>query len=66
MEGSINYLLKREDIKIAFIGGFKGLIGGLNNYSFEKYRELRNGFYIDEETMLPYGLVELKIMLYCK
>lgn len=61
VEDSINRLLERETIKIAFVGGFKGLIGGLNNYNFGETKELRNGFYIDEKTMLPYGLVELNI-----
>lgn len=57
---SIKNLLKK-DIKLAFVGGFKGLIGGLNNCDFENNQEIRNGFYIDEQTMLPYGLVEFNI-----
>lgn len=61
VETKINQLLEREDIEIAFVGGFKGLIGGLNNCDFKNNQEIRNGFYIDQETMLPYGLVEVNI-----
>jgi hypothetical protein len=61
VEDKIKKLSERKDVKIAFVGGFKGIIGGLNKCDFKESKELRNGFYIDEGTMLPYGLVELNI-----
>lgn len=60
VENRIEKLLKIQDTKIIFVGGFKGIIGGLNKCEFND-DELRNGFYIDEETMLPYGLAEINI-----
>ena len=44
---------------IIFLGGYKGILGSLSR--LDKNRNIQNGFYIDEETMLPYGLVELSI-----
>lgn len=57
----VHDLLERPEKQLAFAGGFKGLICSLNNCAFTEMKELRSGFYIDEETMLPYGLVDLTL-----
>lgn len=58
---NIHNLSEQKNRQLAFVGGFKGLICSLNNYTFTEMKELRSGFYIDEETMLPYGLVDLTL-----
>ncbi len=60
LKSNIDNLLKK-DITIAFLGSFKGLLGGLTNFDFKDDKEIQNGFYIDKDTMLPYGLVEIDI-----
>lgn len=44
-----------------FLGGFKGLLASLSNDVNERNTllEIRNGFYIDSASYLPYGLVEI-------
>ena len=45
-----------------FLGGYKGILGSLSQFSSPQQDEnhkITNGFYIDEETLLPYGLVEV-------
>ena len=67
-EGNENYIEKLKNIKkrikeiqnrknIIFLGGYKGILGSLSEIS--NTQKIRNGFYIDRETMLPYGLVEV-------
>ena len=70
-----NYIEKLKDIKdniqkllqqiqnkknILFLGGYKGILGSLSQ--LDKKHNVQNGFYIDEKTMLPYGLIELNII----
>lgn len=45
---------------IIFLGGYKGILGSLSR--LDKNYDIQNGFYIDEETKLPYGLVELSMV----
>ena len=45
-----------------FLSDYKGILGSLSQSDlFQQNKEPRitNGFYIDEETLLPYGLVEV-------
>lgn len=67
-EGNENYIEKLKSIQkrikeiqnrknIIFLGGYKGILGSLSEIS--NTQKIRNGFYIDRETMLPYGLVEV-------
>lgn len=58
MRKSINQLIK-SDKKYIFLGGYKGLLGSLTK--LENNENIKNGFYVDEETLLPYGLVEVII-----
>lgn len=46
------------DRKLLFLGGYKGILGSLTR-KLDEIQKVKNGFYIDEETMLPYGLVEV-------
>lgn len=70
-----NYLEKLKKIKdniqkliqqiqnnknIVFLGGYKGILGSLSELN--QNNNVQNGFYIDEKTMLPYGLIELNII----
>lgn len=67
-----DYIIKLEEIKcniknlidrrkkVIFLGGYKGILGSLTN-RWDENKKIKNGFYIDEESMLPYGLVELNI-----
>lgn len=48
--------LRESGEKYIFLGGYKGLLGSLTKCD---NKNIRNGFYIDRETMLPYGLVEI-------
>lgn len=48
------------DRKLLFLGGYKGILGSLTS-QLDKSQKVQNGFYIDEETMLPYGLVEVSL-----
>ena len=67
-EANENYIEKLKSIQkrikeiqnrknIIFLGGYKGILGSLSEIS--NTQKIRNGFYIDRETMLPYGLVEV-------
>jgi len=67
-EGNGNYIEKLKSIQkrikeiqnrknIIFLGGYKGILGSLSEIN--NTQKIRNGFYIDRETMLPYGLVEV-------
>lgn len=67
-EGNENYIEKLKSIQkrikeiqnrknIIFLGGYKGILGSLSEIN--NTQKIRNGFYIDRETMLPYGLVEV-------
>ena len=58
IENNIESLIKGGK-KILFLGGYKGILGSLTNKVNEN-QKVKNGFYIDEESMLPYGLVEVK------
>ena len=45
-----------------FLGGYKGILGSLSQSDLSQQNKeprITNGFYIDEETLLPYGLVEV-------
>jgi len=69
-----NYLEKLKKIKyniqkllqqiqnkknIVFLGGYKGILGSLSQ--LDQNHNVQNGFYIDKETMLPYGLLEVNV-----
>lgn len=67
-EGNGNYIEKLKSIQrrikeiqnrknIIFLGGYKGVLGSLSEIN--NTQKIRNGFYIDRETMLPYGLAEV-------
>ena len=58
IEHNIESLIK-DGKKILFLGGYKGILGSLIN-KVDENQKVKNGFYIDEESMLPYGLVEVK------
>lgn len=58
IEHNIDSLIK-DGKKILFLGGYKGILGSLTN-KVDENQKVKNGFYIDEESMLPYGLVEVK------
>ena len=58
IEYNIESLIK-DGKKILFLGGYKGILGSLIN-KVDENQKVKNGFYIDEESMLPYGLVEVK------
>lgn len=58
IEHNIDSLIKDGE-KILFLGGYKGILGSLTN-KVDENQKVKNGFYIDEESMLPYGLVEVK------
>ena len=58
IENNIESLIKDGE-KILFLGGYKGILGSLTN-KVDENQKVKNGFYIDEESMLPYGLVEVK------
>lgn len=45
--------------KLIFLGGYKGLLASLNQLDTNNEKEIRNGFYIDPISHLPYGLVEV-------
>lgn len=43
-----------------FLGGYKGILASLSKgVKEDSKKEIQNGFYIDENTLLPYGLVEV-------
>lgn len=46
---------------LIFLGGYKGILSSLSNWDKEKHR-VQNGFYIDRNTQLPYGLVEVRTL----
>lgn len=51
-----------ENKKMIFLGGYKGILGSLSQeVKLDGSRKIKNGFYIDERTFLPYGLVEVSI-----
>lgn len=43
---------------LLFLGGYKGILGSLTP-PLDKDKKVKNGFYIDKDSMLPYGLVEI-------
>lgn len=48
--------------KCIFLGGYKGLLGSLSHLKIkDENHKIQNGFYIDENTLLPYGLVAVEI-----
>lgn len=47
------------DKNIVFLGGYKGLLGSLSQ--LDDNHKFQNGFYVDQVTLLPYGLVEVNI-----
>lgn len=48
--------------KCIFLGGYKGLLGSLSQLEIkDEGHKIQNGFYIDENTLLPYGLVAVEI-----
>ena len=57
IEKNINSLAKGERT-ILFLGGYKGILGSLST-PLDKNKKVKNGFYIDKDSMLPYGLVEI-------
>ena len=58
IEHNIESLIK-DGKKIFFLGGYKGVLGSLTT-QLDENQKVKNGFYIDEGPMLPYGLVEVK------
>lgn len=56
IENNINELLNSNK-KMIFLGGYKGILGSLSK--LDENTNIQNGFYIDDETLLPYGLVEI-------
>ena len=74
-KGNENYIEKLKEIKdniqkllqqqiqnknnILFLGGYKGILGSLSQ--LDQNHNVQNGFYIDKETMLPYGLLEVNV-----
>lgn len=56
IKNNINELLN-SDKKMIFLGGYKGILGSLSK--LDENTNIQNGFYIDDETLLPYGLVEI-------
>ena len=58
IENNIESLIK-DGKKIFFLGGYKGILGSLTT-KLDENQKVKNGFYIDEGPMLPYGLVEVK------
>ena len=45
----------KSDENMIFLGGYKGILAGLSQ--LDETHKIQNGFYIDEDTLLPYGLV---------
>ena len=58
IEHNIESLIK-DGKKIFFLGGYKGILGSLTT-KLDENQKVKNGFYIDEGPMLPYGLIEVK------
>ena len=58
VEQNIKSLVKK-DVKLIFLGGYKSILGSLTT-QLDENKKVQNGFYIDKESMLPYGLVEVK------
>ena len=56
IENNINELLNSNK-KMIFLGGYKGILGSLSK--LDENTNIQNGFYIDDEALLPYGLVEI-------
>lgn len=56
IENNINELLNSNK-KMIFLGGYKGILASLSK--FDENTKVQNSFYIDNETLLPYGLVEI-------
>lgn len=55
----IKEAIKRQvfsDKNMIFLGGYKGILGSILD---QPNMKIRNGFYIDVKTNLPYGLVEI-------
>ena len=61
MSNTIQIQLERKK-NFIFLGGYKGLLGSLSQLEIkDKNHKIQNGFYIDENTLLPYGLVAVEI-----
>lgn len=56
IENNINELLNSNK-KMIFLGGYKGILASLSK--LDENTKVQNSFYIDNETLLPYGLVEI-------
>ena len=56
IKNNINELLNSNK-KMIFLGGYKGILGSLSK--LDENTNIQNGFYIDDEALLPYGLVEI-------
>ena len=56
IENNINELLNSNK-KMIFLGGYKGILASLSK--FDENTKVQNSFYIDNETLLPYGLIEI-------
>ncbi|MDY2986545.1 MAG: hypothetical protein SOR77_02795 [Peptoniphilus sp.] len=56
IKDSINHLIE-SDRNYIYLGGYKGVLACLKE--IKNKNNIRNGFYIDDEKMLPYGLVEV-------
>lgn len=53
---------KDSDKNMIFLGGYKGILGSISkDISSHKNIKIQNGFYIDTETNLPYGLIEVLV-----
>lgn len=61
VKASIQIQLERKK-NFIFLGGYKGLLGSLSQLEIkDENHKIQNGFYIDENTLLPYGLVAVEI-----
>lgn len=61
VKASIQIQLERKK-NFIFLGGYKGLLGSLSQLEMkDENHKIQNGFYIDENTLLPYGLVAVEI-----
>jgi len=61
VKASIQIQLERKK-NFIFLGGYKGLLGSLSQLEIkDEGHKIQNGFYIDKDTLLPYGLVEVEI-----
>lgn len=54
-----NIQMQIESNNIVFLGGYKGILGSISQ--LDKTNKIQNGFYLDQYTLLPYGLVKVSL-----